>query len=140
MNFSDGVILEVILLESRSKLSHLGHRVDLAHGSQIDITIECDSPVTKFMPTRVYRSIYQCVVSGSNIGDIWVQSMTPKEDTVAHFASSEVTSRGPRGVYKVPSGCPSKRYRTPCGLGSTLLSNNVVLMHPDVPQYLVEKE
>jgi hypothetical protein len=61
------------------------------------------------------------------------------EDTVAYFAGSEVTSRGPRGVYKVPLGCPSKRYRTPCGLGSTLVSNNVVLMHPNVPQYLVEK-
>jgi hypothetical protein len=61
--------------------------LNLAHGSQMDITIECDSPMTKFMSIRVYRSIYQCMVSGSNIGDIWVRSITPKEcnDTKVPF-------------------------------------------------------
>jgi hypothetical protein len=34
-------------------------------------------------------------------------------------------------------GCNTKNYRRPCGLGPTLVSNNVVLMYPDVQQYLV---
>jgi hypothetical protein len=61
------------------------------------------------------------------------------EDTVTHFRGLEVVSHRSRGAYKVPLGCPSKRYRAPYGLGSTLVSNNVVLMYPEVPQYLVEQ-
>jgi hypothetical protein len=34
-NFSDGAILEVIFLESRSKLSHLGRRVTLSTSSSL---------------------------------------------------------------------------------------------------------
>ena len=41
-------------------------------------------------------------------------------------------------VYRVPTWCPDKRYRSPCGLGGTMLANSVVLMYPDVPQYMIE--
>jgi hypothetical protein len=40
--------------------------------------------------------------------------------------------------YEVPTSCPNKRYNAPCGLGSTMLANRVVLTYPDVNQYLVE--
>jgi hypothetical protein len=43
-------------------------------------------------------------------------------------------------TYSVPTGCSTKNYRRPCGLGSTLVSNTVVLMYPDVQQYLVPSE
>jgi hypothetical protein len=35
----------------------------------------------------------------------------------------------------VPTLCPKARYKHPCGLGSTVIVNNVVLMYPDVNQY-----
>jgi hypothetical protein len=31
-------------------------------------------------------------------------------------------------VYKVPITCPTKRYKRPCGLGSTMFTNSVVLV------------
>lgn len=42
--------------------------------------------------------------------------------------------------YAVPMSCPNKRYLAPCGLGSTMVSNSVVLMFPDVNQYLIKPE
>ena len=39
--------------------------------------------------------------------------------------------------YEVPTSCPDKRYSAPCGLGSMKVTNSVVLMFPDVNQYLV---
>lgn len=59
------------------------------------------------------------------------------EDMVTRFRGLDIKSHGNRGTYIVPLSCPSKRYKVPCGLGSTLVSNNVVLMYPDVPQYLI---
>jgi hypothetical protein len=40
-------------------------------------------------------------------------------------------------IWNVPNLCNNKNYRRPCGLGSTLVSNNVVLMYPEVQQYLI---
>lgn len=44
------------------------------------------------------------------------------------------------GIYSVPNGCDTKNFRRPCGLGSTLTANNIVLMYPNVLQYLVSSE
>ena len=41
-------------------------------------------------------------------------------------------------LYTVPTGCPSTRYRTPAGLGSTMVVNSVVLTYPNVNQYLID--
>ena len=43
-------------------------------------------------------------------------------------------------LYKVPITCPTKRYKRPCGLGSTMFTNSVVLMYPDVNQYMVSTQ
>lgn len=43
-------------------------------------------------------------------------------------------------TYSVPTTCGSKNYRRPYGLGSTLACNSVVLMYPDVQQYMVPSE
>lgn len=40
-------------------------------------------------------------------------------------------------VYTFPTGCSTKNYKRPCGMGATLVCNNVVLMYPDVRQYSV---
>jgi len=42
--------------------------------------------------------------------------------------------------YVVPTGCSTKNYRMPCGLGSTLVANIDVIMHPDIPQYMVSTD
>jgi len=42
--------------------------------------------------------------------------------------------------YVVPTSCPDKRYLAPCGLGSTMVANSVVLTFPGVNQYLVKPE
>jgi hypothetical protein len=55
---------KMILLE-RDRILHL------TQGSKVDTTIVHKSPMTRFTSPRVYRSIYQCVTSDSNIGDIW---------------------------------------------------------------------
>jgi RNA polymerase Rpb2, domain 6 len=62
------------------------------------------------------------------------------QDMVARLKGLSLQYIGSRGLYHVPLGCPDKRYKVPCGLGSTLVSNNVVLMYPNVPQYLVSEE
>ena len=58
-------------------------------------------------------------------------------DNVTALRGLEINTYGARGQYVVPLDCPAKRYKVPCGLGSTLVVNNVVLMYPSVPQYLV---
>ena len=40
------------------------------------------------------------------------------------------------GIYHGPKVCDTKHYKRPCGLGSTLAANNVVLMYPNVPMRL----
>jgi hypothetical protein len=56
-----------------------------------------------------------------------IYSMTGQVLAVAHNGRN----------YNVPTTCNTKNYRRPCGLGSTLVTNNVVLMYPDVQQYMV---
>ena len=36
--------------------------------------------------------------------------------------------------------CPNKRYTAPCGAGSTMVTNSVVLMYPHINQYLIKPE
>ena len=43
-------------------------------------------------------------------------------------------------VYTTSTSCPNTRYRAPCGLGSTLSVNSLVLMYPDINQYMVSSE
>jgi hypothetical protein len=43
-------------------------------------------------------------------------------------------------AYIVPSTCPDKRYKVPCWLGSSMLMNSIVLMYPNVAQYLLSGE
>ena len=62
------------------------------------------------------------------------------KDNVDSLRGLVITVRGTRGQYIVPLSCPEKRYKVPSGLGSTLVVNNVVLMFPDVPQYLVNQD
>ena len=59
------------------------------------------------------------------------------EDNVTTLRGLEVKVYGNRGQYVVPLDCPAKRYKVPSGLGATLIANNVVLMYPNVPQYLI---
>ena len=61
------------------------------------------------------------------------------EYNVTTFKDLEIKVPGNRGEYVVPLSYPGKRYKVPCGLGSTLVVNNVVLMYPDVLQYLVNQ-
>jgi len=62
------------------------------------------------------------------------------KDNVDSLRGLVVMVHGTRGQYIVPLSCPEKRYKVPSGLGSTLVVNNVVLMFPDVPQYLVAQD
>ena len=41
-------------------------------------------------------------------------------------------------VYNVSTTCPDTTYRTPSRLGATIVVNSIILMHPQVVQYLVE--
>ncbi len=61
--------------------------LDLTHGLKVETTIIYKSLMTRFTSLRVYRSIYQCVTSDSNIGDVWTLFITPKEsnDTKVPF-------------------------------------------------------
>jgi len=59
------------------------------------------------------------------------------EDNVTTLRGLEVKIYGNRGQYVVPLDCPAKRYKVPSGLGATFIANNVVLMYPNVPQYLI---
>eukprot|EP00978_Attheya_sp_CCMP212_P010556 scaffold25642_cov73-Attheya_sp.AAC.3 len=43
-------------------------------------------------------------------------------------------------VYKAPTSCPNTRYKAPCGLGSTLSVNSLILMYPHINQYMVSSE
>ena len=61
-----------------------------------------------------------------------------------HHSFSLALSRLNLTLYKdskcytaVPTSCPKARYKHPCGLGSTMIVNNVVLMYPDVNQYMI---
>lgn len=58
--------------------------------------------------------------------------------SVAKYQSYHISYYDKSKSYVVPVSCPSKRYRSPCGLGSTMVSNSIVLMYPDVNQYLVD--
>ena len=58
------------------------------------------------------------------------------EDNVSALRGLVLISFGTRGSYEVPLGCPFKRYKTSCGRRSTLVSNSVILMYPDVPYYV----
>ena len=40
-------------------------------------------------------------------------------------------------VYTTLTSCPNTRYKAPCGLGSTLSVNSLVLMYPHINQYMV---
>lgn len=42
--------------------------------------------------------------------------------------------------YDVHTWFPDKRYRSACGIETTMYNNNVVLTHPGVNQYLVSKD
>ena len=60
--------------------------------------------------------------------------------SVDNLSSTSIEVRASDGIYHVPNGCDTKNYRRPCGLGSTLVANNVVLMYPNVLQCLVSSE
>ena len=38
--------------------------------------------------------------------------------------------------YTIPTTCPTTRNKHPCGLGSTMKVNSIVLMYPDVNQFM----
>lgn len=57
--------------------------------------------------------------------------------TAAEYGPMDLSVDHERCIYRVQTGCPSTRYRNPAGLGATMLCNSVVLMHPDVNQYLI---
>ncbi len=40
-------------------------------------------------------------------------------------------------LYTVPTGCGTKNYPRPLGLGASVATKNVVLMYPDIQQYMV---
>jgi hypothetical protein len=77
--------------------------------------------------------------SGNDVMDMAPITLGCK-DNVDSLRGLEVKVGGVRGQYVVPLSCPEKRYKVPSGLGSTLVVNNVVLMFPDVPQYLVNQD
>lgn len=62
------------------------------------------------------------------------------EDNVTMLRGLEIKVCGNRGQYIVPLDCHAERYKVPCGLGSIFVVNNVVLMYPNVPKYLVEDD
>jgi hypothetical protein len=43
-------------------------------------------------------------------------------------------------VYTVPTECGTKNYPRPSGLGASVATNNVVLMYPDIQQYMVSSD
>ncbi len=60
--------------------------------------------------------------------------------SVEILSQISLTTHTNEGAYHVPNGCDTKNYRRPCGLGSTLAANNVVVMYPNVLQYLVSSD
>jgi hypothetical protein len=43
-------------------------------------------------------------------------------------------------TYRIPTSCSETRHKVPYGLGQTMVSNSIVMMFPDVNQYLVSSE
>ena len=70
--------------------------LSLIQGSKVQTGIVHNSCFTKFTSCRVHMSIYQCIVSTSNIGDIWTRHITPKESnsTMVPFVYPDCHSLG----------------------------------------------
>lgn len=95
-------------------------------------SIEC----TNYLPREFIIEVAKCDDVEGDAPPLCVGNQI----SVGELARTNISLSTPRGQYTVPTEAPKFRFRESCGIGSTLMNNTIVMMYPNVEQYMVSSD
>jgi hypothetical protein len=104
-------------------------RLSVAHRSMAD---------NPYAPREFELNVYDRFAVGEGYGDAPLSLGT--ETSIRELSLTTISTVHAGSTYTVPTTAPKFRFRKSVGLGSTLVNNTVVMMYPDVEQYMVSSE